>query len=50
VTADLARRITDAAVAATEQVGVPSCVAVVDEPGVLKPLFRLGGAALIGEQ
>lgn len=45
-----ARRVTDAAVAHAERIGVPVCVAVVDRAGCLLAYLRMDGAPLLSEQ
>jgi len=47
VTAELAAKMIDAAVAKAKSLGVPQVVAVLDESGLLKAFCRMDGAPLI---
>jgi uncharacterized protein GlcG (DUF336 family) len=47
ICAEDVRIIIDAAVAHAEQIGVPACVAVVDNGGNPKALFRMDGASFL---
>lgn len=50
ISASLARRLLDTAVAASEAHGQASAIAVVDNSGVLKGFVRMDGAALLAVQ
>ena len=50
VSAELARRMIEAAEKKAQQLGVPMNIAVVDESGVLKAFSRMDGAALLSVQ
>jgi uncharacterized protein GlcG (DUF336 family) len=47
ITAELAQKLVDAAVAKAKSLGVPQIVAVLDESGLLKAFCRMDGAPLI---
>jgi uncharacterized protein GlcG (DUF336 family) len=47
ITAELAQKLVDAAVAKAKSLGVPQIVALLDESGHLKAFCRMDGAPLI---
>jgi uncharacterized protein GlcG (DUF336 family) len=47
ITAELAKKMIEAAEAKAKEIGVPSSIAIVDESGVLKAFSRMDGAALL---
>jgi uncharacterized protein GlcG (DUF336 family) len=47
ITAELAQKLIDAAVAKAKSLGVPQIVAILDESGNLKAFYRMDGAPLI---
>jgi uncharacterized protein GlcG (DUF336 family) len=47
ITAELAQKLVDAAVAKAKSLGVPQIVAILDESGNLKAFCRMDGAPLI---
>ncbi|ODT89741.1 heme-binding protein [Phenylobacterium sp. SCN 70-31] len=47
ITAEAAQALVAAAEAKAREIGVPMCIAVVDESGVLKAFSRMDGAALL---
>ncbi|HEY4385997.1 MAG TPA: heme-binding protein, partial [Ktedonobacteraceae bacterium] len=50
ITAQAAQKMIEAAEAKAKEIGVPMCIAVVDDAGHLKAFRRMDGAALLSIQ
>jgi uncharacterized protein GlcG (DUF336 family) len=50
ITFEAAQRLIDAATAKASEMGIPMCIAICDEDGILKAFRRMDGAALLSVQ